>query len=331
MADATLVFPPGYRVTDDTGAVVSGATIEFYDAGTSDARTVYSDVDLSVSLGTTVYCDSSGAPVASSGSSTRVNIYTGTGNYKVILKDNAGSEIETKDNLLGALNTAPFVAGAEALPTFPMEASSSDVTISTSQDITDYQAKIINVNPTAATRTVTLPSAVTAGDNWCVGVRHVGTANNVSIATVSSQTISAPLAGGAQTSMQLVSYGDSVILVSDGANWHIPMGYLGLKLGSGYHSNVYDNGTQSSGTLTLDPEESNFHKVINGGAFTLAVPAEDCNIVLQVTNNASADTITTSGFTVVSGDSLTTTNGDDFFLTITVIDSFSRLFVEALQ
>ena len=326
MADATLVFPPGYRVTDDTGDVVSGATIEFYDAGTSDARTVYSDVDLSVSLGTTVYCDSSGAPVASSGSSTRVNVYTGTGNFKVIIKDGSGSEIETKDNLLGALNTTPFTAGDEALPTFPVVAKSADYTV-----VTGDQANIINVDPSAATRTITLPSAVTVGDNWCVGVRHVGTANNVSIATVSSQTISAPLAGGAQTSMQLVSYGDSVILVSDGANWHIPMGYLGLKLGSGYHSNVYDNGTQSSGTLTLDPEESNFHSVINGGAFTLAVPAEDCNIVLQVTNNASAGTITTSGFTVVSGDSLTTTNGDDFFFTITVVGSFSRLFVEALQ
>ena len=326
MADATLVFPPGYRVTDDSGDVVSGATIEFYDAGTTDDRTVYSDVDLSSSLGTTVYCDSSGAPVASSGSSTRVNIYTGTGNYKVIIKDGSGAEIETKDNLLGALNTTPFTAGAEALPTFPVVAKSSDYTV-----VDGDQANIINVNPTAATRTITLPSAVTVGDNWCVGIRHVGTANNVSIATVSSQTISAPLAGGAQTSMQLVSYGDSIILVSDGANWHVPMGYLGLKLGSGYHTNVYDNGTVSSGTLTLDPEESNFHKVVFSGDCTLGVPSEDCNIILQATMATGISALTTSSFTVVSGDSLTYTNGDDFFLNITVVDSFSRLFVEALQ
>jgi len=330
MADATLVFPPGYRVTDDSGDVVSGATIEFYDAGTSDSRTVYSDVDLSSSLGTTVYCDSSGAPVASSGSSTRVNVYTGTGNYKVIIKDGSGAEIETKDNLLGALNTTPFVAGAEALPTFPVVSKSADYTIVDTEGSSD-QAKIINVNPTAATRTITLPSAVTVGDNWCVGIRHVGTANNVSIATVGGQTISAPLAGGAQTSMQLVSYGDSIILVSDGQNWHVPMGYLGLKLGSGYHSNVYDNGTVTTGTLTCDPEESNFHQVINGGDFTLGVPSEDCNIILQVTNNSNAGTITTSGFTIVSGDSLDETDGNDFFLNITVVGSFSRLFVEALQ
>jgi len=326
MADATLVFPPGYKVTDDTGAVVSLATIEFYDAGTSDARTVYSDPTLSTAIGTTVYCDSSGAPVASSGSSTRVSVYTGTGNYKVIIKDGDGAELETKDNLLGALNTTPFSAGDEALPTFPVLAKSADYTV-----VTGDQASIINVDPTSATRTITLPDAVTVGDNWCIGIRHVGTANNVSIATVSSQTISAPLAGGAQTSMQLVSYGDSVMLVSDGANWHVAMGYLGLKLGSGYHSNVYDNGTVTSGTLTCDPEESNFHKVINGGTFTLGVPSEDCNIILQVTNNGDANTITTSSFTQVSGDAISTTDGDDFFFHITVVGSFSRLFVEALQ
>lgn len=326
MADAILVFPPGWRMWDDNGALVSGGTIEFYDAGTSDARTVYSDPDLSSALGTTVYCDSSGCPVASSGSSTRVNVYTGTTDYKVIIKDGDGTTIETKDNLKGATDTSPFVAGDEALPTLPIIAKSANYTI-----LTTDQANIINVDSTAATRTMTLPSAVTAGDNWCVGIRHVGSANKVTIATVSSQTISAPLAGGAQTSMQLTSYGESVLLVSDGANWHVVSGMLGLELGSGYHTEVYDNGTQSSGTLTVDPEESVFQTVINGGAFTLGVPTEDCSVLLQVTNNASAGTITTSSFTVVSGDSLTTSNGDDFFLHITKLGSFSRLFVEALQ
>ena len=326
MADAILVFPTLWRMLDDSGALVSGGTIEFYDAGTSDARTVYSDPDLSTAIGTTVYCDASGCPVASSGSSTRVPVYTGSGDYKVIVKDGDGATLETKDNLRGATDTSPFVAGDEALPTFPMVAKSADYTV-----VSGDQANIINVNPTAATRTITLPSAVSVADNWCVGVRHVGSANKVTIATVSSQTISAPLAGGAQTSMQLTSYGESIILVSDGANWHVVSGMLGLELGSGYHAEVYDNGTVSTGTLTVDPEESNFQKVINGGAFTLAVPAENGNVILQVTNNASAGTITTSGFTTVSGDTLTTTDGDDFFLHITTLGSFSRLFVEALQ
>ena len=320
MADAILVFPTLWRMFDDSGALVSGGTIEFYDAGTSDARTVYSDPDLSTAIGTTVYCDASGCPVASSGSSTRVPVYTGTGDYKVIIKDGDGATLETKDNLRGATDTSPFVAGDEALPIYPMQAKSADYSV-----VAGDQGNIINVDPSAATRTITLLSAVTAGDNYCVGIRHVGSANKVTIATVSSQTISAPLAGGAQTSMMLTSYGESVLLVSDGANWHVAAGMLGLKLGSGYHAEVYDNGTVTSGTLTLDPEESNFHKVINGGAFTLAVPAEDGNIVLQVTNNASAGAVTTSSFTKVSGDPLTTSDGDDFFLHVTTVGSYSTV------
>lgn len=326
MADSILVFPPGFRVLNDDGSPVSGATIEFYDAGTSDARTVYSDNGLSSALGTTVYCDSGGRPVASSGSSTKVSVYTGTGDFKVIIKDGDGVTLETKDNLRGATNTTPFTAGDEALPTFPVIVKSADYTV-----VAGDQANVINVDPTSATRTITLPSAVTVGDNWCVTIRHVGSANEVTIATVSSQTISIPIAGGASTSCQLVSYGETITLVSDGANWHVIGAVLGLKLGSGYHANVYDNGTKSSGTLTPDPEEGNLQKVVNGGSFTLAVPAEDCSMVLQITNNASAGTITTSSYTDVGGDSLTTTNGHDFFAFITVINGFSSLQIKALQ
>lgn len=326
MADSIAIFPPGYRVLDTDGDPVSGASIEFYDAGTTDARTVYSDNALSTALGTIVYCDSSGAPVASQGSASKVAVYTGTTDYKVIIKDSDGNTLETKDNLRGATNTTPFLAGDEALPTWPVVAKTADYTI-----LTTDQANVINVDCTAATRTMTLPSAVSAGDNWVVAIRHIGSANKVTIATVSSQTISAPLPGGAATSMSLTSYGESVELVSDGANWHVKAGMIGLKLGSGYHYEVYDIGTIASGTVTPDPEEGNLQKMVNNGAFTLAVPAEDCSLMIQITNGATAGTITTSAYTIVSGDSFTTTNGDDFFVTITRINGFTRMFVEALQ
>lgn len=73
---------------------------------------------------------------------------------------------------------------------------------------------------------------------------------------------------------------------------------------------------------------------VNGGAHTLAPPSvgtgNALSMVIQYTNNASAGTITTSGFTKVSG-SFTTTNGDDFLCYITVINGFSHLNVVALQ
>lgn len=102
-------------------------------------------------------------------------------------------------------------------------------------------------------------------------------------------------------------------------------------LTAGFKDTVYDNGTQSSGTLTPDAANGNSQKFVNGGAFTLAPPSDSCTLILQQTNNASAGTITTSGFTVVDGDSLTTTNGDDFLLYITKSGTFSLLTVKALQ
>jgi len=102
-------------------------------------------------------------------------------------------------------------------------------------------------------------------------------------------------------------------------------------LTAGYACTVHDAGTKASGTYTPDEADGNMQKFVNGGAHTLAPPANDCTLVLQQTNNASAGTITTSGFTLVDGDSLTSTNGDDFFLYITNSDSFSSLTVKALQ
>ena len=102
-------------------------------------------------------------------------------------------------------------------------------------------------------------------------------------------------------------------------------------LTAGYACTVHNAGTKASGTYTPDEADGNMQKFVNGGAHTLAPPANDCTLVLQQTNNASAGTITTSGFTIVDGDDFTTTNGHDFFLYITNSDSFSLLTVKALQ
>jgi len=99
----------------------------------------------------------------------------------------------------------------------------------------------------------------------------------------------------------------------------------------GYAATPYNAGTKSSGTFTPDEANGNFQYGVNGGAHTLAPPTNNCTIVIQYTNNASAGTITTSGFTIVVGDTLTTTNGDDFMFYITKNNGFSVLSVVALQ
>lgn len=101
-------------------------------------------------------------------------------------------------------------------------------------------------------------------------------------------------------------------------------------LTKGYNVTEYDAGTKSSGTYTPAPSDGNFQKAVNGGAHTLAPPSSTCFIIIQYTNNGSAGTITTSGFTKVTG-SFTTTNGDDFMCYISRNNSFSHLSIMRLQ
>jgi len=107
-------------------------------------------------------------------------------------------------------------------------------------------------------------------------------------------------------------------------------------LTAGYDSDIEAFGTVSSGTTTLEVDgasKENFKSLTNGGAFVLSPPStsSSCAINLQVTNNASAGAVTFTGWAIVDGDSLTTTNGDDFFINIIVNGSFSSATVKALQ
>lgn len=331
MVDSVQVWPPGFRVTDSNDDPVPLGTVEFYDAGTTDAQTVYSDSGLSSSLGSTIYLDSGGCPVASSGSSTKVPVYVGDAAYKVIIKDADANVVETKDNLKGALDTATFEASSIAIAEWPVAIKSADYTV-----LTTDRGNILFVDSTSATRTLTMPSAVSAGNGWCVIIQHGGisggeSANKVTINSVSSQTFALALAGGAQTSFQLTSYGEATLIVSNGANFHAFQISMGLKLGSGYHVEVEDLGTVTSGTITPDPEDANVQKLVNNGAFTLAKPGKDCNIILKVTNDSSAGAITTSAYDIVDGDTYNTTNTNEFFFYITEVDGAATLTVKALQ
>lgn len=101
-------------------------------------------------------------------------------------------------------------------------------------------------------------------------------------------------------------------------------------LTTGYATTPYNAGTKSSGTYTPAESDGAFQYATNGGAHTLAPPTNNTSIIVQYTNNGSAGTITTSGFTKVTG-SFSTTNGDDFFCYITKNNGFSHLHIQALQ
>ena len=105
-----------------------------------------------------------------------------------------------------------------------------------------------------------------------------------------------------------------------------------IATGSGtFQQTVYDLGTNASGTETLSAANGNFQKGVNNGAHTLAPQSQLSTIVVQYTNDSSAGSLTTSGFDIVTGDTITTTNGHDFFLYSTVNGAFQHLHAVALQ
>ena len=82
-------------------------------------------------------------------------------------------------------------------------------------------------------------------------------------------------------------------------------------------------GTVSTGSLTVDCGARPLQYLTNGGSFTLVAPAHDGSCIIQVTNNASAGTISFSGFTVNSsytGGALNTTNTNKFMISITEVN-----------
>lgn len=95
----------------------------------------------------------------------------------------------------------------------------------------------------------------------------------------------------------------------------------------------YNQGTITGGTYTVDCGLGPLQYQTNGGSFTLAAPVNDGSCMILSTNNASAGTITPSGFTVGSatGGTLTTTSTNKFTITVWRINGTSGYSIFAHQ
>jgi hypothetical protein len=89
-------------------------------------------------------------------------------------------------------------------------------------------------------------------------------------------------------------------------------------------------GTVSSGTVTPDPGDRALQYYTNGGAHTLAPGTNNGSYVLDITNNASAAAITTSGWTKVSG-AFATTNAYKYRCFCVVGNAGSSLDILGMQ
>ena len=213
MVDVIPVFDTDYQCSDANGDPVSGGTVEFYNAGTSTPRAVYSDPALATSLGAVVSLNADGRPVSGA---TLVTIYTGVNAFKFIVKDQFGAILRTRDNQPGAFDTSGFAESSDVsglgTGVVATQTLSADVAA-----VAADEGHILNVNPSGGVKTITLPSAVTVGDAWPITIRHDGTANSVKIATVAGQKIQH--AGPDAESISLLERGESITLVSDATSW----------------------------------------------------------------------------------------------------------------
>lgn len=312
MTDSIRVFDPGFRVTNSSGDVVSAAKIKFYDAGTLNARTVYSDSGLSTSLGSTVTCLSNGAP-ATSGSAEAL-IYTGTTAYKVIITTSADVTIHEFDDISGAIDTSGF-SNDEATPIRPVQTKASDYTV-----LEADQGDLINGNCTGGDIDFSLPSAVTVGDNWQVSFKHVGTANVVNVIATGGQTID-----GA-TTKTLNFQNESITITSDGANYH-----------------VSEDARQVANSLGLSMVNGTLDTSVSAGALTVSIktlagadPSASDPVYLlfrsaTLTNGGYVRRRIASATSVVlsSGSELGATNDVPFRLWITAHDDAGTIYLGA--
>jgi hypothetical protein len=108
--------------------------------------------------------------------------------------------------------------------------------------------------------------------------------------------------------------GSAVLTAPDVTDTLATIGTASQALSGGVHLTPHNYGTVTSGTTTLDCGFNPAQEMVNGGASTIAAPANDGQCIVLVTNNASAGAISFSGFTVGSntGASLDTVNTHKF-------------------
>lgn len=211
MVDSIAVLPPGWRAFDSNGNLLTDAILAFFDAGTSNARTVYADANLSTSLGTSVNCNSAGYPITSGNAKTL--IYTGASAYKVRLTSVLfGGTVFEHDNVRGALDTSSFLTDAAV-------ADRNIVNVSSDRAVTIAdKGSLLNVNCSAGAIALTFDDASDCEGLW-VGIRHDGTANQVKITGDGTDTFGIP--GGNVTGFSLGSRGQTAWISCDGASFKV--------------------------------------------------------------------------------------------------------------
>lgn len=174
MVDALLWHRSGQVIfVPSTATPATGGVARFFDAGTSDARTVYTDSTLSTGVTSTTF-DSNG--VVS-------DIWLPTGSFKVTLETSAGVVFATHDNQLGATDTSSFLTGTVAPSRAIITKSGAYTTVAADH------GKQINANASGGDFTLTLDSAVDYADGGDQLIKNVADTGVVTVAAPGAETI----------------------------------------------------------------------------------------------------------------------------------------------
>lgn len=214
MVDSVQILDAGWQmpIKPSTQLTYADGIIYFFTAGTTTPLTVYSDANLSVSLGVSVSCNSSGFPVSSGNAKTL--IYTGTASYKIqITSVDYGGVIFEADFVKGALDTSIFLTSA-AVARESVVAESTNRAVGLSD-----LGKLIDVNCSAGALTMTIDDASDLGDGWWVDLRHNGTANQVKVTGNGTDTFG--LNGVNVTSFSLTGRGQVTRIICNGTSFKI--------------------------------------------------------------------------------------------------------------
>ena len=275
---ADLWRAAGNQFFDSSGNPLNGGKFRFYDAGTTNARTVYQDDDALTAWTQPITLDSAGRLTAS--------IYIPTGDFKENLTDSSDVSIYTEDNIPGAI-TIPD--SDYARPQTPVISKAANYTVAAA-DLGSFFV----LDSTGGDFTLTLLSAITAGDGSVVIVQQVGSGNKATVATTGGQTIN-----GAST-VALTRQYSAIVLTSDGANWtgvltDDPYGVLAKT---------------TTYTLTLADYGKMIDADASGGAWTLTLPtvasAGDGFYFHAKKTDSSANAVTIDGDSAETIDGATT-------------------------
>ena len=257
---------------------------------------------------------------------------TSVSDYAVALSATLATSIGNSNSAITSIN-AILGDGSN----FATSAELATVSAALATSIATANTRITSVSDFAVALSATMATSIGTANTRITSVSDYAVALSATLATsigtrlaIANNLSDLNNAGTARTNLGVaigsdVEAYDPDILKADTAD----------ELTAGFSAAAYNAGTQTTGTYTPDVDNGNFQYTINGGAHTLGVPSKNCTMVILYKNNASAGTVTTSGYTKVDGDTISTTDGDEFFFYITRVNdgttTFSMLTVKALQ